>query len=154
MSRLTTVFIFSLAAGFLVARGALSKDVETLTIGSQVPELNLPGVDDRTYRLAEFDDAKVLVVVFTCNYCPTAQAYEQRILDLHRDYRDRGVRQSQVVLRCFRSHLIQARRASFEVRSPEIAKNTSTKRQRVCFLRRQDAADTTTSGLPQRVDNA
>ena len=48
----------------------------TLEIGDPVPEFRLPGIDDRTYTLADFRDAKVLLVVFTCNHCPTAQAYE------------------------------------------------------------------------------
>jgi thiol-disulfide isomerase/thioredoxin len=30
-------------------------------------------------------------VIFTCNHCPTAQAYEQRIIQLHADYSDKGV---------------------------------------------------------------
>jgi peroxiredoxin len=63
----------------------------TLDIGAAAPDFELPGVDDKTYRLADFADAKVLVVVFTCNHCPTAQAYEDRLIQLHADYRDRGV---------------------------------------------------------------
>jgi thiol-disulfide isomerase/thioredoxin len=42
--------------------------------------------------LSDFDDAKLLLVLFTCNHCPTAQAYEERIKKLHADYLDRGVR--------------------------------------------------------------
>ncbi len=38
-----------------------------------------------------FMTRKWLVVVFTCNHCPTAQAYEDRIIQLHRDYKNRGV---------------------------------------------------------------
>ena len=75
----------------LVVQSAIAKDVKTLKINAPMPELNLPGVDDKTYRLADFADAKVLVVIFTCNHCPTAQAYEQRIIKLHADYRDKGV---------------------------------------------------------------
>jgi thiol-disulfide isomerase/thioredoxin len=48
-------------------------------------------VDDKTYSLKDFADAKVLVVVFTCNHCPTAQAYEGRVAKLYDDYRDKGV---------------------------------------------------------------
>ena len=70
---------------------AAAKDVKRREINAPAPELNLPGVDDKTYRLADFADAKVLVVIFTCNHCPTAQAYEQRIIQLHADYRDKGV---------------------------------------------------------------
>jgi len=75
----------------LAIQSAVAKDVKTLKLNSPAPELNLPGVDDTTYRLSDFADAKVLVVVFTCNHCPTAQAYEQRMIQLHADYRDKGV---------------------------------------------------------------
>lgn len=66
-------------------------DVETLAIGQAAPPFKLPGVDDKTYSLDDFAEAKVLVVVFTCNHCPTAQAYEDRIIELHRDFEKRGV---------------------------------------------------------------
>lgn len=67
------------------------KEVKTLEIGAAAPDFELPGVDGKTHRLADFAGAKVLVVVFTCNHCPTAQAYEDRLLRLHADYKDRGV---------------------------------------------------------------
>jgi thiol-disulfide isomerase/thioredoxin len=65
--------------------------LKTLPIGSDAPDFNLPGVDGRNYSLQDFADAKILVVIFTCNHCPTAQAYEDRIIKLHADYRDKGV---------------------------------------------------------------
>ena len=55
---------------------------DTLEIGSQAPDFRLPGVDGKTYSLESFRDADILVVVFTCNHCPTAQAYEGRIQQL------------------------------------------------------------------------
>lgn len=71
---------------------AFAADIpKPLAIGSSAPEFNLPGVDGRNWTLADFKDAKVLVVVFTCNHCPTAQSYEQRIIALASDYRDKGV---------------------------------------------------------------
>ena len=75
----------------LLVHSLVAKDVSTLEINAAAPELDLPGVDGKTYRLLDFADAKVLVVIFTCNHCPTAQAYEQRIIKLHADYRDEGV---------------------------------------------------------------
>lgn len=63
-----------------------------LAIGAAAPDFKLPGVDGRHYTLADFADARVLVIVFTCNHCPTAQAYEERLIKLHRDYVGRGVR--------------------------------------------------------------
>ncbi len=65
--------------------------LKTLDIGANAPDFSLPGVDDKTYSLKDFADAKVLVVVFTCNHCPTAQAYEARLAKLHDDYKDKGV---------------------------------------------------------------
>jgi peroxiredoxin len=64
---------------------------KTLAIGDPAPDFNLPGVDGKDYSLGSFKDAKLLCVLFTCNHCPTAQAYEDRILQLHADYKDKGV---------------------------------------------------------------
>lgn len=66
-------------------------DLKTLDIGAKAPEFQLVGVDDKTYTLKNFASAKVLVVVFTCNHCPTAQAYESRIATLHAEYKAKGV---------------------------------------------------------------
>lgn len=63
----------------------------TLQPGSSAPAFKLPGVDGRMWSLADFAPAKVLVVLFTCNHCPTAQYYEPRIRQFVTDYRDRGV---------------------------------------------------------------
>jgi thiol-disulfide isomerase/thioredoxin len=64
---------------------------ETLQIGASAPDFSLPGVDGKTYTLADFSDADILAIIFTCNHCPTAQAYEDRIKQLAADYQDRGV---------------------------------------------------------------
>ena len=42
----------------------------TLKLGDKAPDFKLPATDGKTYRLADFADAKVLVVFFTCNHCP------------------------------------------------------------------------------------
>ena len=67
-------------------------DHPTLAIGSEAPDFRLPAIDGKTYTLASFKDARVLVVVFMCNHCPTSQAYENRIIQLTKDYAARGVR--------------------------------------------------------------
>lgn len=66
-------------------------NIEPLEIGSQAPNFELPGVDNRFYTLESFADARVLVIIFTCNHCPTAQAYEDRIIDIVNDYKDKSV---------------------------------------------------------------
>ena len=78
-----------LLAGLSLCQAA--SEHHPLAIGQSAPDFKLPGVDGKTYSLADFAGAKVLVVVFTCNHCPTAQAYEDRLIALQRDYKDRGV---------------------------------------------------------------
>ena len=63
----------------------------TLPIGSAAPGFTLPATDGKEYSLSSFKDARVLVIVFTCNHCPTAQAYEDRLIRLTSDYRSKGV---------------------------------------------------------------
>jgi len=42
----------------------------TLEIGAKAPDFNLPATDGNNYQLSDFEDAKALVVFFTCNHCP------------------------------------------------------------------------------------
>jgi peroxiredoxin len=81
----------AIAVLFLSLPGWSTSRAETLQIGQAAPDFSLPGVDGKTYCLKDFDAAEILVVVFTCNHCPTAQAYEDRIKQLAADYKDRGV---------------------------------------------------------------
>lgn len=62
-----------------------------LPIGSTAPDFALPGTDGNIHRLSDYAASPILVVVFTCNHCPIAQMYEQRIERLATDYKDRGV---------------------------------------------------------------
>ncbi len=62
-----------------------------LKIGSQAPGFNLPGIDGKMHDIHEYDSAKVLVLIFTCNHCPVAEMYEKRIKQLTDDYRGRNV---------------------------------------------------------------
>jgi len=49
------------------------------------------GIDDKEHGLAEYKKAKLIVLVFTCNHCPVAVAYEDRLVALQKDYKDKGV---------------------------------------------------------------
>jgi peroxiredoxin len=62
-----------------------------LAVGSQAPDFSLPGVDGKTHKLSDYASYPVLAVVFTCNHCPIAQMYEQRIEKMYEDYGKRGV---------------------------------------------------------------
>src|SRR5579872_1318986 len=70
---------------------AIEENPPTLAIGASAPDFALPGIDGKTYHLADFSGAKILAIVFTCDHCPTAQLYEDRIKKLAADYRDHGV---------------------------------------------------------------
>jgi len=86
--------ILTVVAAVLFMAGlgfSASEKIETLRIGQKAPDFNLPGVDGRSYRLADFAEADILVIIFTCNHCPTAQAYEERIKKLAADYKNKGV---------------------------------------------------------------
>src|SRR6266403_6166302 len=63
----------------------------TLAIGSPAPDFALPGVDGKTHKLSDYAASPLLAIVFTCNHCPTAQLYEDRIKRIASDYRGKGV---------------------------------------------------------------
>jgi peroxiredoxin len=62
-----------------------------ISIGDTAPEVDLPDTEGNRHALSE-DGDQATVVVFTCNHCPYALAWHDRILDVARDYADRGVR--------------------------------------------------------------
>ncbi|MBI3963463.1 MAG: thioredoxin family protein [Candidatus Kerfeldbacteria bacterium] len=59
--------------------------------GTPAPDFSLPGTDNQTYSLQDLSKADILVVVFTCNHCPYAQASHPVLIDLHNAYSDRGI---------------------------------------------------------------
>ena len=69
----------------------MAEDPVTIAIGTNAPDFKLPGTDGKIYSLASFAKAKILLIVFTCNHCPTAQAYEDRIIQLTNDYKSKAV---------------------------------------------------------------
>jgi peroxiredoxin len=60
----------------------------TVLIGDPAPSFELPDTDGRTWSASA---SGVTVIVFTCNHCPYALAWHDRIADAARDYADRGV---------------------------------------------------------------
>jgi peroxiredoxin len=63
----------------------------TLSIGKPAPDFSLKATDGKTYSLSSFSKAKALVIIFSANHCPTAQAYEDRIIAITNDYKSKGV---------------------------------------------------------------
>lgn len=85
------IWIVVLCALLFAVTGLAEDKPQTLALGSKAPDFKLQGVDDKWHTLKEYSQAKVLVVVFTCNHCPTAQAYEERIKSITSDYKRKGV---------------------------------------------------------------
>lgn len=88
--RLAAGIVLALAG--LIATAHAGKFNKVLSVGDASPGwAEIIGTDDARHALADFADKKALVVVFTCNHCPVAQACEERLIALQRDYGPRGV---------------------------------------------------------------
>jgi peroxiredoxin len=68
-----------------------AEEVANLKPGDEAIAFELPGVDDRHHALADYADKEAVALIFTCNHCPYAQAWEDRIVQAQADYADRGV---------------------------------------------------------------
>ena len=72
---------------------AAKKDAKKgLEIGAAAPAWSdLEGIDGKKHGLADLKDAEAVVVVFTCNHCPVAKAYEERLVEFDHDFKDKKV---------------------------------------------------------------
>jgi peroxiredoxin len=61
-------------------------------IGAQAPKFQAKGVDGKTYSLDSAKDAKLVVICFTCNDCPVARGYEDRLIEFNKQYAPKGVK--------------------------------------------------------------
>jgi peroxiredoxin len=59
-------------------------------IGDKATDFKLKSVDGKMYSMSDYKSAKGFIVVFTCNHCPFAQKYEDRINDLAKKYKPQG----------------------------------------------------------------
>jgi len=98
ISRVGTVALVGLVCTLFASVSSLC-DAQATTgeaagvkVGDAAPKWkNLEGVDDKQHSLSDIQDAKAILVVFTCNHCPVAKAYEDRIAELQEDYANEGV---------------------------------------------------------------
>ncbi len=72
--------------------GFAAEEVKPLAIGAAAPDFLLKDIDGKMRNLKSFAAAEILVVLFTCNHCPTAQAYEDRIISFVNDYKSKNVK--------------------------------------------------------------
>jgi peroxiredoxin len=76
------ILFLSVSTSLLFAQG--------YKIGDDVKDFNLKNIDGTIVSLKNSKDAKGFIVIFTCNHCPFAKAYEQRIIDLDKKFRPLG----------------------------------------------------------------
>ncbi len=76
--------------GLFVAATNSTTNGEGLEVGDTAPDFALKNIDGKTVSLADYKNAKGYVVIFTCNTCPYAVMYEQRIIEFHNKYADKG----------------------------------------------------------------
>ena len=65
--------------------------VQDLKIGDTAPDFSLPGIDGKSHSLADYRDAKILMIVFISNHCPDSHAAQGRILKLAAEMKNQGL---------------------------------------------------------------
>lgn len=68
----------------------LSVNAQPLQPGANAPHFSLKNIDEKIVSLDDFSDQKGVVLIFTCNHCPFAIAWEDRIIALDKKYRELG----------------------------------------------------------------
>ncbi len=80
--------IFSIFAMLMITSSILF--AQGYKIGDKVTDFKLKNVDGKMVSLSDFKNSKGAIVIFTCNHCPYAKAYEDRIINIHKKYEGKG----------------------------------------------------------------
>ena len=85
---------FTLITGVLAVVAVLfmnaSKPEPGYGVGDYAVDFDLPNIDGKMVSMADYGEAKGYVIIFTCNTCPYAKAYESRIIELDKQYASKG----------------------------------------------------------------
>src|ERR1700761_789821 len=85
MKKITTL----VAATALVVFAAFAPE-GGYKVGDKASDFKLKNTDNKMVSMADYKDAKGIIVVFTCNHCPFAKKYESRIMELDKNYKAKG----------------------------------------------------------------
>jgi peroxiredoxin len=83
MKQLIVSIVFALSIYTVNAQG--------YQIGDKAADFRLKNVDGTFVSMKDYPDTKGFVVIFTCNHCPFAKAYEDRIIAIHNEYSQKGM---------------------------------------------------------------
>ncbi|TRZ41478.1 thioredoxin family protein [Robertkochia solimangrovi] len=88
----TSKFIIAFLSVFALTAFAMPKEYnDGYKIGDVADDFKLKNIDGKMISLSDYKDVKGYLVVFTCNSCPYAVAYEDRIIALDAKYKEKGV---------------------------------------------------------------
>ena len=79
------VSVFIIATAFTIIPVA-----DGYKVGDTATDFKLKNVDGKMVSMSDYENAKGFIVIFTCNHCPFSIAYEDRIIDLDKQYKDKG----------------------------------------------------------------
>lgn len=85
--KLIYLLIFGLTMLFTMSAGRLN---EGYGIGDKASDFRLKNVDGKMISLSDFQNSKGVILIFDCNTCPYAKAYNDRIIALHQKYSPKG----------------------------------------------------------------
>jgi peroxiredoxin len=80
---------FALALSFCLMASTMLA-AEGYKVGDQAADFSLKNIDGSVISLANYSKEKGVIVVFTCNHCPFSKAYEDRLIDLHKQFAAKG----------------------------------------------------------------
>ena len=83
-------FLFVSLLGALLSLSAFTLLHSGYHVGDTATDFNLKNIDGEMVSLADYNDAKGYIVTFTCNHCPYAVMYEDRLIDIHNKYAPKG----------------------------------------------------------------
>ncbi len=83
MKKLALTILF----GLLVVPYVMAQGYD---IGDKAMNFNLKNVDGSYVSLSDYQDEKGVIVIFTCNHCPYAQAWEDRIINIDKQFDKKG----------------------------------------------------------------
>ena len=83
MKNIALLFMIFAGLSFTIIEGGYD-------IGDTATDFELKNVDGEMVSLSDFADAKGYIITFTCNHCPYAVMYEDRLIELHNTYAPKG----------------------------------------------------------------
>jgi peroxiredoxin len=69
---------------------AVSVSGQGYQVGDKAADFRLLNVDGNYVSLSDYEDAKGIILIFSCNHCPYVVAYEDRMIELHHEYAAKG----------------------------------------------------------------